>query len=73
MCLLFLFYRSEQAPTSGLMRAQLGQCVATLKEQDNSIKKEVPKLSESVFLLKNMDQRTRVSHFSKIVSRCIRY
>ncbi|KAF6284437.1 kizuna centrosomal protein [Rhinolophus ferrumequinum] len=31
---------SEQAPTSGLMRAQLGQCVATLKEQDNSIKEE---------------------------------
>ncbi|KAF6284440.1 kizuna centrosomal protein [Rhinolophus ferrumequinum] len=53
--------RSEQAPTSGLMRAQLGQCVATLKEQDNSIKEEVTKLSESVFLLKNMDQRTRAT------------
>uniref|UniRef100_A0A671ENA4 Centrosomal protein kizuna n=1 Tax=Rhinolophus ferrumequinum TaxID=59479 RepID=A0A671ENA4_RHIFE len=52
---------SEQAPTSGLMRAQLGQCVATLKEQDNSIKEEVTKLSESVFLLKNMDQRTRAT------------
>nr|XP_019573046.1 PREDICTED: centrosomal protein kizuna isoform X7 [Rhinolophus sinicus] len=35
---------SEQAPTSGLMRAQLGQCVATLKEQDNSIKEEATAL-----------------------------
>ncbi|XP_074173419.1 centrosomal protein kizuna isoform X4 [Rhinolophus sinicus] len=57
--------RSEQAPTSGLMRAQLGQCVATLKEQDNSIKEEVPKLSESVSLLKNMDQRTRATALLK--------
>ncbi|XP_019573044.2 centrosomal protein kizuna isoform X8 [Rhinolophus sinicus] len=56
---------SEQAPTSGLMRAQLGQCVATLKEQDNSIKEEVPKLSESVSLLKNMDQRTRATALLK--------
>ncbi|ELK03921.1 Centrosomal protein kizuna [Pteropus alecto] len=48
--------RSEQAPASGLMRAQLGQCVVTLKEHDNSTKEEIAKLSE-VFPLRNMDQK----------------
>ncbi|XP_019483713.1 PREDICTED: centrosomal protein kizuna isoform X3 [Hipposideros armiger] len=54
---------SEQAQASGLTRALLGQCVATLKEQDNLIK-EVPKLSE-VFPLENMDQRTRATALLK--------
>nr|KAF6422569.1 kizuna centrosomal protein [Rousettus aegyptiacus] len=43
---------SEQAPASGLMRAQLGQCVVTLKEHDNSTKEEIAKLSEATALLK---------------------
>ncbi|KAM5218429.1 centrosomal protein kizuna isoform 4-T4 [Hipposideros larvatus] len=56
--------RSEQAQASGFTRALLGQCVATLKEQDNLIKEEVPKLSE-VFPLENMDQRTRATALLK--------
>ncbi|XP_070103390.1 centrosomal protein kizuna isoform X2 [Equus caballus] len=47
----------ERAPASGLLRAQLGQHVATSKEHDNSIIEEVAKLSK-VFSVKNMDQRT---------------
>ena len=62
MCLLFLCYRSEQASASGLLRAQLGQHMATLKERDNSITEEVAKKSE-VFLVTNVDQRTGVSNF----------
>ncbi|XP_058393010.1 centrosomal protein kizuna-like [Diceros bicornis minor] len=54
--------RSEQASASGLLRAQLGQHMATLKERDNSITEEVAKKSE-VFLVKNVDQRTGVSNF----------
>lgn len=53
MCLLFLFYRSEQAP---------GQHVATLKEHDNSIREVVVKPSE-VFPVKKVNQTTRVSNF----------
>lgn len=71
MFLLFLFYRSEQAPASGLLRAQLGQHVSTLKEHDNSAKEEIHNLSE-VFLVKNVDQGTKVSYFLKIVSRYTR-
>ncbi|XP_015981850.2 centrosomal protein kizuna isoform X2 [Rousettus aegyptiacus] len=56
--------RSEQAPASGLMRAQLGQCVVTLKEHDNSTKEEIAKLSE-VFPLRNMDQKIRATALLK--------
>ncbi|XP_058393445.1 centrosomal protein kizuna-like, partial [Diceros bicornis minor] len=51
--------RSEQASASGLLRAQLGQHMATLKERDNSITEEVAKKSE-VFLVTNVDQRTGI-------------
>uniref|UniRef100_A0A8D1F8P3 Centrosomal protein kizuna n=1 Tax=Sus scrofa TaxID=9823 RepID=A0A8D1F8P3_PIG len=56
---------SHEAPgrveqTSGLVRTQLGQHVATLKGHDNSSQEEVAKLSE-VFPVKNMDQRMRAA------------
>lgn len=62
MFLLFLFYRPEQALASGLLGAPLSQSVATLKEHYNSIEEEIVKLSE-VIPVKNVDQRTKVSHF----------
>lgn len=61
MCFPFLFYRSEQAAATALLRAHLGQRVATLQELDNSIREEAAKPSE-VFPVKNMDQMTRVSN-----------
>ncbi|XP_058392980.1 centrosomal protein kizuna-like [Diceros bicornis minor] len=64
MCLLSLRYGSEQASASGLLRAQLGQHMATLKERDNSITEEVAKKSE-VFLVTNVDQRTGVTALLK--------
>lgn len=54
------------------MRAQLGQCVVTLKGHDNSTKEEKAKLSK-VFPLRKMDQKIKVGHFLKIVLRCARY
>lgn len=62
MFLLFLFYRSDQAPASGLLGAPLSQGVDTLKEHYNSVEEEIVKLSE-VFPVKNVDQRTKVSNF----------
>ncbi|XP_024415253.2 centrosomal protein kizuna isoform X3 [Desmodus rotundus] len=55
---------SEQAPASGLLRAQLGQHVSTLKEHDNSAKEEIHNLSE-VFLVKNVDQGTKAPSLLK--------
>ncbi|XP_032207450.1 centrosomal protein kizuna isoform X3 [Mustela erminea] len=52
--------RSEQAAAAALLRAHLGQRVATLQEHDNSIREEVAKPSE-VFPVKNMDQMTRAT------------
>ncbi|XP_054430115.1 centrosomal protein kizuna isoform X1 [Pteronotus mesoamericanus] len=57
--------RSEEAPpASGLLRARLGQHVATLKECDNSIKEEIAKLSE-VLPVRNIDQRTKAPSLLK--------
>ncbi|XP_032715201.1 centrosomal protein kizuna isoform X3 [Lontra canadensis] len=56
--------RSEQAAAAALLRAHLGQRVATLQEHDNSIREEVAKPSE-VFPVKNMDQMTRATALLK--------
>ncbi|XP_047601680.1 centrosomal protein kizuna isoform X3 [Lutra lutra] len=56
--------RSEQAAAAALLRAHLGQRVATLQEYDNSIREEVAKPSE-VFPVKNMDQMTRATALLK--------
>ncbi|XP_072592620.1 centrosomal protein kizuna isoform X2 [Vulpes vulpes] len=55
--------RFEHALAAGL-RARLGQHVATLKEQDNSIREAVAKPSE-VFPVKNMNQTTRAAALLK--------
>lgn len=64
MFLLFLFYRSDQAPASGLLGEPLSEGVATLKEHYNSVEEKIAKLSE-VFPVNHVDQRTKVSHFLK--------
>ncbi|VCW99380.1 unnamed protein product, partial [Gulo gulo] len=56
--------RSEQAAAAALLRAHLGQRVATLQEHDNSIREKVAKPSE-VFPVKNMDQMTRATALLK--------
>ncbi|KAM8774900.1 centrosomal protein kizuna isoform 1-T1 [Rhynchonycteris naso] len=56
--------RCEQAPASGIIRAHLGQRVAILKKDDNSIKGEGAELSE-VFPVKNMDQSTKAKALLK--------
>ncbi|XP_041588485.1 centrosomal protein kizuna isoform X1 [Vulpes lagopus] len=55
--------RFEHALAAGL-RARLGQHVATLKEQDNSIREAAAKPSE-VFSVKNMNQTTRAAALLK--------
>ena len=49
VCLLFLFYRSEQVPDWHLLKTQ-GQC---MKEHDNSLKEEVR--GEVIFLVTTKD------------------
>ncbi|XP_037349808.1 centrosomal protein kizuna isoform X2 [Talpa occidentalis] len=63
--------RSEQAPSSGLLREKLGQHVATLKEHDNYIQEEVAKLSEVT--PENKDQGTMATALLKkaLTEECV--